>query len=74
MTRIEAEKRIYEHMLAIREIMREYAPDDDVLSACIRNNDYISFWNQSSFDKNFNGKNVIDFSHFDRKDEDDLQD
>lgn len=63
MTRDEAEKRIHEHMLAIREIAREYAPDDEYLTLTIING-HISANNSAAFDPAYKQSQRINFHDF----------
>lgn len=63
MTRDEAEKKIHEHMLAIREIAREYAPDDEYLTLAIING-HISANNSAAFDPEYDQSQRIDFQDF----------
>lgn len=46
MSREEAEARILEKLKEIREVMREYYPEDDYLSLAISGNN-LMFWNKS---------------------------
>lgn len=49
MTRTEAEQRIYEHMVAIKGIYNEYAPDEKHLALTIVDN-LIQFNNRGAYD------------------------
>lgn len=63
MTRDEAEKRIHEHMLAIREIAQEYAPDDEYLTVSFIG-EYMSANNSAAFKPEYDQSQRIDFSDF----------
>ena len=62
MTRAEAERKIFEHMAAIRDIRDEYCPDDNYLTLTILddsiafNNSYFEHLNDEAF-------HVINFRH-----------
>ena len=45
MTREQAEQEIYEHMKAIKEIVKEYAPDDIYISLSVTSDGTIFFNN-----------------------------
>ena len=59
MDRQEAEKRIYEHLLAIKEIYKEYNPDGAYLSMCLHETGNISA-NNATWEKADNAR-PIDF-------------
>lgn len=63
MTRNEAEKRIHEHMLAILEIAREYAPDDEYLTVSFIGK-HMSANNSAAFDPEYDQSQKIDFQDF----------
>ena len=63
MTRDEAEKRIHEHMLAIREIAQEYAPDDEYVAVTFIGKD-MSAYNSAAFDPAYKQSQRIDFHDF----------
>lgn len=64
MTREEAEARILEKLKEIRDVMKEYYPEDDYLSLTISGN-HLFFWNKSYERKGTEG--ILDMFYYEKE-------